>query len=352
MKMNRIIDVELDKFISKLRWVLERKDFNEFWPVGIPTAGINCAKDLIIYLDQPLTSAAEDNSFNYENPTSLLLVYLYCIYGLRELAWDKDKRIDFTKKIFTIINRSKKTGLTNSNGKYLLNKFITFNFQTIPWVTKSEENFAEYTKLIHNLGGTLWAFGEAAYYFNHRIATERHGPYRYQSLDKMILIRSAFNLNPTDLWGNKILQSVQPTSIYIYGCYNLLPVEFDLFSNPIFQFDINGQIDKISIYIKDHFGTVHINPDAKFLRNIIDGLNHSIVKLLKATNEMTPKEKIDQVFKIMLKACHPIFKENNLKILSEFKSKNVILPKNQLKLKKLNGNINYLLKYYDIREEV
>ena len=124
MKMNRIIDVELDKFISKLRWVLERKDFNEFWPVGIPTAGINCAKDLIIYLDQPLTSAAEDNSFNYENPTSLLLVYLYCIYGLRELAWDKDKRIDFTKKIFTIINRSKKTGLTNSNGKYLLNKFI------------------------------------------------------------------------------------------------------------------------------------------------------------------------------------------------------------------------------------
>lgn len=82
--MNRV-----DEFFSMLLWAVERKDFEDFWPVGLESTGPRYWPQLVLDLERILMNTGEFKEPDY--PTANVALVFCLIYGMRELNWNYEK---------------------------------------------------------------------------------------------------------------------------------------------------------------------------------------------------------------------------------------------------------------------
>jgi hypothetical protein len=98
---------------------------------------------------------------------------------------------------------------------------------------------SQYVRECLRLSGQLFALGEAAYFFSHRLLSERHGPYE---IDDQVAVscRHAVNLDTSRVWPEVPLMDELPKQVCVwtfYGTSVARTFRYDMFANPIFYID-------------------------------------------------------------------------------------------------------------------
>jgi len=84
-------------------------------------------------------------------------------------------------------------------------------------------------RLVHQLGGVLWAYAESLYFVAHELSVEIHGPYKVPG-GNSLLVRDFFDLQPFPLWPS-INSLVSHQTVRIMIMYKHLVVHLDVYNN-------------------------------------------------------------------------------------------------------------------------
>lgn len=343
---DRVLDAELDAFRTGLAWVLERKDFNAFWPIGIPAAGTGGAPRLLESIEHLVVTRAASRQILVRNPTALMIVFLYAIYGMREAGWPVDRRLRFAEALFRVMRRSKRTPTIASHGAYCLTVPTPTAVPPEAWLDASPSSTnGEYAGIVHSLSGTIWAYAEALYFFNHRVCTERHGPYPAEADDRAMLVRSAYELTPASIWPEITSWPPLPSGVEIVGMYRgAHESSFDLFANPLFTFDVNEAVDRLAVGLR--YGTTwQWRPSPSILSDLVVTLRELMSEVLRCVETLTMNALSERVYTIMLSACRQAFGDAPPVAVSPS-------PRRISAGRPVRGTVEQLLVYYDIREEL
>lgn len=221
MVMNRS-----EKFFNMLKWAVERKDFEDFWPVGLESTGPRYWPQLVLDLDETYQDSGKFAPPDY--PTANVALAFCLIYGMRELAWPPTRCSALLEAIFDAAQSSKSGDIFNSNGANLLWDFsrLMQEYNSGVDLLKREVSHQD----IYELSGQVLALAEAEYFMNHRIATEKHGPYISEDGD-IFVVRSFKNLWPIDLWPELRSINLDNNEVHFIFRYHTGAVQFDVLSN-------------------------------------------------------------------------------------------------------------------------
>ena len=88
-----------EKFFSALQWAVERKDFEDFWPVGLESTGPAYWPQLVQDLDRVKDTEGVLDPPDY--PTANVALAFCLIYGMRELEWSPDQCASLIDGVFS-----------------------------------------------------------------------------------------------------------------------------------------------------------------------------------------------------------------------------------------------------------
>jgi hypothetical protein len=133
------------------------------------------------------------------------------------------------------------------------------------------------------LGAQLWALGEAAYFFCHRLLTERHGPYPLPD-GSGLLCRHAANLDVWTIWPEVPPDPALPSRVAIWSTIGERPARtfsYDLFGNPVFSLN---PLDcrSADVFLAGPAGSVHRPTGAEIreLRIRLTALTERVVEVV------------------------------------------------------------------------
>lgn len=230
-----------EKFFSKLRWIVERKDFEDFWPVGCESTGTRYWAQLVLDID---ANKRLGKTIIPDYPTSNMVLVFCLIYGMRELMWSPNECAEFIEYLFETAQSIKHGDIFNTNGMNLIwdNNFAIKMFdegvnllaQDIP------------AQDIHELSGLVLALAESEYFLNHRIGTEKHGPYLMPD-GSILTVRSFKNLHPVELWPQLDSISLTNDEFHLIFQYRIQNISFDVLSNQISSSQFKDSLLAVSI---------------------------------------------------------------------------------------------------------
>lgn len=287
------VDVErdLDAYAQQLRWVIERKDFNDFWPVGLPWAATAMGDALVERVEQGLAGVAPEP---VPNPTVATLLLFFSTYGMREAGWSRERRLGYAERLLAVVRASKRSSVMNVDGVHHLVAPTPVLLDGL-WKPATPERVTA----VNRLAATLWAFGEAAYFCNHRIATERHGPYPSEP-GRLVLIRSAYNLTPSVLWPEVGGWPSLPRRIDLCVDHEAVEAPFDLFANPLFTFNATVTARRVAVIIEHDDGAREHDPSPRALERLAGTLAELIGTLTRVVRCLSERERAERLHRIML----------------------------------------------------
>ena len=312
------LGAELARFADGMAWVTKRKNFDVFWPIGIPQASRIGAQALIDELTTTPSGVA--NGIPLRNPTSGVILYLYLIHGARELTLARSDRLELAERVLSPLRAAKANGLFALDGEHVLvtplGVAADAGLSVTDWAHGGRVD-PHYLRLLHQLCATTWAFGEAACFFNHRVVTERHGPYRGDD-GTATLVRTAFDLDVSALWPE--LPGLSPPMLGFEVLDEFVDGEgpwFDLYANPIFSADI-GSVRRAALVTHAPDGAVVLNPPVAEIEQLIDWLRSAIGVLTSQVSSMSSDAKARKVFRIMSTVARRLSLSNRVELPAEW----------------------------------
>lgn len=286
-----------EKFFSMLKWAVERKDFEDFWPVGLESTGPRYWPQLVVDLESLLLCNGKLNKPDY--PTSNVALAFCLIYGLRELGLSSNRCINLFEAVFEAAQAQKKGDLFNSSGSNLLWDSTTliqkFNNGT-PIIDTGMT-----VQDIYELSGQILALAESEYFMNHRIATEKHGPYVDVDGD-IFVVRSVKNLSPIDLWPELRSINLNNDEFHLIFKYHQHEVSFDVLSNLLTPLPPKEAL--VSMVIVDNKNNVW---DYFRIKELTTSVRQGIYIIGNSLQKMTQQEKSERMTEILYFGCRNNF---------------------------------------------
>ena len=282
-----------EKFFSLLEWVVERKDFEDFWPVGLESTGVRYWSQLLTDVERVMKTENKLGVSDY--PTANLALVFGLIYGIREMKWSSERCISLLDDIFFDTQKYKYGDIFNSDGSNLI------------WEIDSVvQKFEQGTQLleigvsaqdVNELSGLILALAESEYFMNHRIATEKHGGYR-TSDDCVYVVRSFKNLCPTDLWPQlkaTMLCNKEHHLIFKYNSFD--EIRFDVMSNLITPLPPLNSLQAVSLSCNEE------KWDLSRFKNFCDDVRHGIYLIGDELTSMGWQQKAERLTEILYFGC-------------------------------------------------
>ena len=266
-----------EMFFSKLRWIVERKDFEDFWPVGLETTGTRYWSQLVLDLDAVRQTG---NLATPDYPTANVALVFCLIYGMRELGWSPSQSAELIEELFKSAQKCKSGNLLNTDGMNLIwdNDTATKKFEAGTQLLNQNVSVQD----VHELSGIILALAESEYFMNHRIGTEKHGP--YLSTDgNLFMVRSFKNLRPIDLWPQLYTTKLSNEEFHLVFKYRIHEVSFDVLSNQLSSLPSNDSLLAVALIggdgFDDRLGLIQIEEFVKAARQGIRIIGDSLAKM-------------------------------------------------------------------------
>jgi hypothetical protein len=258
------------------------KDNNAFWPRGIPALSFPSSRLLLDSLRNPKSSAQSSL-----NPTSVLCLYLYLIHGIRRVQWGRDERLRLAENLLGHVAVSRGGSLLPSGPIRLRDWMDLLGAQEV--VAGVFRPAREHIAQTFLLGGQAFALGEAAYFFCHRLLTERHGPYLV-SADLAVSCRHVVNLDLCNVWPEVARPADLPEEVAIWSFYDarFRPVfSYDMFANPVFSFDPQTDCIGSAVYARyAETGRIRLStPEITALRRRFEALTREVLKRIEGASD-------------------------------------------------------------------
>src|ERR1051326_5916696 len=299
----------VEQFLVGLSWVLQRKDMDSFWPIGFASTMTRYGPSFVRDLEERLEVSTNGTNEEFADfPTSLIVVALAVVYGTFGLDWSSGRKHMLLERILRQVEAKKHGSPLNTTWKneILSSEDAFFAAQNGPRTYDQNERIG--LRLCNRLSGLLLAYAEAFCFCNHRIFTEKHGP--YFTNEQMILIRSAKNLKSPPLFWDDVgsiapLFDRLPVSIEMYFRSDPYDVRFDMYSNIIHSEDVNRRTRevKIAVYPSDWKDRA----EGGSLVELIDMLEILEKEAVTIVGVKTQSALQEQLMSIMYFACRHIF---------------------------------------------
>lgn len=251
-----------------LNWILSNKDAGDLWPIGVTRSTLQFGhhfweqlKYLKFVCDQRGLSPVI-LSRKVEHPTALVATATYALIYTRQFSILLPERVDILGWLLEIASAAKSGTLFNQGGSHLI-----YSKEHIESVASDKAVVwkiqPQISRALHYLSGLLWSYCEVLFFSNHRIGTEKHGPYLPPptfSDELFVLIRSCRNLRPSLLWPDQDhfhLMKVEELELVLF--YKGLPViSFDILSNIIHHSDLVNNLIGYRLIAKGVDGSVRV----------------------------------------------------------------------------------------------
>ena len=302
----------VDGFIDGLSWVLQRKDMDSFWPIGFASTMTRYGPSFVSDLELSLSNLDPSAKDYADFPTSFTVVGLGILYGSFSLDWTFERKHALLEKVLTLAANQKQGNLMNTGWQNKLFSDKEANEKTRRSSTVFDRDNQMGIQVCNRLSAVLLAYAEAFCFCNHRIMTEKHGPYASNTEGEMILIRSAKNLRSPPLFWDGIdsivrLLEVIPESIELCFHSRAYDVKFDMFSNIIHSQDVNASTTRVDLALEP-YGTQGGSTDGiLFLIHVLEQIIEAVVI---AVTERTRESLQEQLIGIMYFGCRNLFAES------------------------------------------
>jgi len=327
----------LDRYARGIEWVLARKDFDKFWPVGLPEAGLAVGGTLVEAVERAL-SVGERRA--PRNPTSTLLLFFFSAYGIRAAGWPRERRLAYARELLGLVAAGKSGFLLNDDGRHLLARPLLAPVDR-GWAETGGDSASIPT--LNAFCSTLWAYSEALYFCNHRLGTERHGPYPGAIPGRCLVVRSAFDLEPSRLWSELEEWPAVPARIdVVFECDAEEDVRFDLFANPLFRRPAAEVTHRAVVCARDRDGEIFW-PGSGQVARWTEELQRTIAAVVPLVRAMGPAERALRLHRIMLEAAAVVGADRE--VLDAAWEPSVDRGR------RLAGDAEDLLPFYDLRRE-
>lgn len=172
------------------------------------------------------------------NPTAVLCLLLYLTHGLRRLGADEAERGGLAELLLQHVASSRSGELAPGRSLCLS------SWRSLPGghrLAEPDFAFAEQRYVLESfrLGAQAWALGECAFFFCHRLLTERHGMYQVHR-SRLVSCRHVTNLDLCQVWPELDAVDELPLRIAVWSFYTPFGAEkfsYDFFANPVFSID-------------------------------------------------------------------------------------------------------------------
>lgn len=294
-----MIKSDTDRFFALMNWVVQNKDFEDFWPIGLESTGPKYWGKLVDDLQYVFQTK---NRFEYPDyPTSYLALSFCLIYGLREQDCSPDFCRVFFDNIFSAAKQIKHGDLFNSDGRNI----IWSNEQVEHFISLGHSLFARGLTghEINSFSGSILALAESEFFMNHRIATEKHGPYHLEDgFD--YLVRSFKNLNPVQLWPELTDCQLLDEECHFIFRYKKCNSHFDMFSNLKTELPHNDVLNDVLVVSENEF---YLSLNKTTLNEYTDLLHTGIMAIHDSLSRMSKNEKSARMTEILYYGCRNNF---------------------------------------------
>jgi hypothetical protein len=162
----------------------------------------------------------------FRNPTHLWRMSHHLLNGLRILSTSLETQQQAILTLLEIISYLKYGDLFCSDGANIVWSPAQVADMTDDLQPIEEPDAA---RVVHQLGGVLWAYAESLYFVAHELSVEIHGPYKVPG-GYSLLVRDFFDLQPFPLWPS-INSLVSHRTVRIMIMYKHLEAHFDVYNN-------------------------------------------------------------------------------------------------------------------------
>jgi hypothetical protein len=304
----------LKDYIANLSWVLQRKDMDSFWPIGFATTCTKYGSSIAQDLEQSFDRVLPFGKQSYPDfPTSFTVIALGIVYGTFNLDWPSERKRQLFDNVLIAAANNKDGDLLNKSGS---NRIISIEdafslLQHCP--VRFFSDTPQSISICNRLSSVLLAYAEAVCFCNHRVITEKHGPYLNETTGKMILIRSAKNLQSVlALWPElerfTNLVELLPQSIDM--CFVSAPFEvhFDMFSNIIHSADVNKCTTEVGIAVVGNNYTKHaVLEEYEQIIDLITTFEQIIIQIVTLVGQKSKKELEKKLAEILYYSCRFLF---------------------------------------------
>lgn len=342
-----MMQLEIEKYLTGLAWVFERKNMNSFWPIGLSSTSLKYGPYFLEELELSLLKCDNYQIINNDYPTSLIVISLVVLYAAYGLKWSKERTFRILELIFAKIKEQKHGSILNTDGR---NRIYTDSiiFNSIKQCNAISGKNKKLVNLFNELSALIFCYSEVLYYCNHRIGTEKHGPYKNVDSDQYVMVRSAKNIHPNfDLWPELIHQEKEflllPEYVELYYYYDPFEVKYDMFSNIIHSENVNTITNIIAYNIASLSKTDSIIELEKQVGDITLLFNKRIKEMININSNMSLEKLQIKLIGIFCYSCRNIFIDANKNWFNIWKettkesniNKNIDIP-----------NDNIVLEYY------
>jgi hypothetical protein len=211
------------------------KDNNAFWPRGIPALSYPSAHHVLErFRDLPATATMRAGL----NPTSVLCLMLYLTHGVRRAGWPSRDRLPVADMLLHHVIESR-SGTLRPAGPILLRRW-----RELPGadhiLAGNRNTESGYVSECFRLAGQAFALGETAFFFAHRLLTERHGPYPVAD-GLFVSCRHIRHLTAAEtVWPEAHIPPIPDAEIAIWTFFDADAADgftFDMWGNPVFALD-------------------------------------------------------------------------------------------------------------------
>ena len=349
----------VDAFIDGLGWVLERKDMDGFWPVGLASTCRQYGPWLAEDIERALARYSADDgqpgsSPSVDFPTSFTVVALCLVYGARELRWGATRAATAIDTLLQIASSEKAGDPLNRQGR----NAIWSEGEAAAHLERGQSCSGLVTertvlRRLNAMSGLLLAYAEALYFCNHRIGTEKHGPYPCPAAGGILLVRSARNLAPRGLWPelgfDGALEGIG--EIEIGSVCRPFPVRFDLFSNIIHGHDVNLITEGAYILVKDDGAGATTSLTHGGIERISSVLLEATDRATETVRAMSPARRAEQMIRILYYACRHLLGMSG-EDWHTLADRCVAAGRNRVPETAVPGDVGGLLHYYDVRKPI
>jgi hypothetical protein len=326
----RRVDQTLDGYASAMRWVIARKDFNAFWPIGLPRAGTAMGDALVARVEEPILHGSLRE--RVPNPTAALLLLFFSTYGMRVAGWSRERRLRYAGALLALVEASKASPLVDPAGRHQLPDPPAPPDHA--WLDGFQREAAAFCAL-------AWAAAEALYFCNHRIGTERHGPYPADGRPGIRMVRSVYDLRPADLWRELSTWPTLPQRVDIVSEYAAEEARFDLFANPLFDFDSTACTLRVAVLATEQDAVRPVR-DLAEVQAWNAQLRTLVAAVVERVDRMDAGERIRRLHDTMLYAAEGLVQQRFPLGTDEPAGPG----------REVVGSVDELAHYYDLREDV
>lgn len=232
----------IKEFFDGLSWIFERKSMNSLWPVGLSTTSLKYGARFAFDLEESLTPTSNMTSnAHFDFPTSSNVVALSVLYGMYTDQWTISRSFKLLNNLFDVSKLGKYGSLINANWTNLiLESKNAWNYAKEVRLSENKEDHV----LQNKISGTIFALSEALFFCNHRVLTEKHGPYINEENGECLLIRSMQIRDIPNLLWPELKEELEvlhrlTQQIHIYSIYRSIEVKFDMYSNIMHNQNVN-----------------------------------------------------------------------------------------------------------------